>query len=222
MNEAVIVASTRTAIGRAHKGSLAGVDAFALAQVVVREVLERSGLPADEIDDLVLAESLQGGGVIARHTAVALGMNNVPGMANNRHCAAGLSAIQIAAGSIMAGMDRAVIAGGTESLSNMVFGTKGGEMWMSPSHPETPQAPAFDMALTVGENTARLAGIDRLASDQWALQSHLRAASSRDNGLFNEEIVPVPLPDGSSFTADEHPRANSTLERLSSLPVLHP
>ncbi|HEV7720691.1 MAG TPA: thiolase family protein [Iamia sp.] len=224
MDPAVIVAATRTPIGRAHKGALAGagVDAFALARVAVQEVVDRAGIPLDEIDDLVLAESLQGGGVIARHTAVELGMTNVPGLADNRHCAAGLSAIQIAAGSIMAGMDSAVIAGGTESLSTMVMGTKLGEPWMSPSHTPTPEAPAFDMALTVGENTARLAGISRQASDEWALQSHRRAAASRDDGRFAQEIVPVPLPDGTTFTADEHPRADTSLERLASLPVLHP
>jgi acetyl-CoA acetyltransferase family protein len=224
MDQAVIVAATRTPIGRAHKGALAGagVDAFALARVAVQEVVDRAGIPVDEIDDLVLAESLQGGGVIARHTAVELGLTGVPGMADNRHCAAGLSAIQIAAGSIMAGMDRAVIAGGTESLSTMVMGTKGGEPWMSPSHTPTPEAPAFDMALTVGENTARLAGISRAASDEWALQSHQRAATSRDDGRFAQEIVPVPLPDGSSFIDDEHPRADTNLEKLASLPVLHP
>jgi acetyl-CoA C-acetyltransferase len=222
MHEAVIVAAARTPIGRAYKGSLAGVDAFALARLIVQETVDRAGIPVEAIDDLVLAESLQGGGVIARHTAVALGLTGVPGMADNRHCAAGLSAIQIAAGSIMAGMDQAVVAGGTESLSTMVMGTKGGDTWMSPSHPETPQAPAFDMALTVGENTARLADISREASDEWALMSHQRAAASRDDGRFDAEIVPVPLADGTSFTADEHPRGDTTLEKLASLKVLHP
>lgn len=222
MDDAVIVSTARTPIGRAHKGSLREVDAFALARVAVAAAVERSGLPAEVIDDLVLAESLQGGGVIARHTAVALGLTEVPGLADNRHCAAGLSAVAVAAGSIRAGMDRVVVAGGTESLSTMVFGTKQGEPFMSPSHEPTPEAPAFDMALTVGENTARLAGISRAASDEWALRSHLRAAASRDDGLFDDEVVPVPLPDGSSFTADEHPRADTTLEKLASLPVLHP
>jgi acetyl-CoA acetyltransferase family protein len=222
MTDAVIIAAARTPVGKANKGSLVDVDAFALARVAVRGVLDRAGIPADDIDDLVLAESLQGGGVIARHTAVELGLTQVPGLADNRHCAAGLSAVQIAAGSIRAGMDRVVVAGGTESLSSMVFGTKKGETWMSPSHTPTPEAPAFDMALTVGENTARLAGISRRDADEWALHSHLRAAESRDTGRFDAEIVPVTLPDGSLFTRDEHPRAGTTLEKLASLPVVHP
>jgi acetyl-CoA C-acetyltransferase len=222
MTEAVIVAAARTPIGRARKGSLVGLDAFRLAEVAVGGVLQRADVPADDIDDLVMAESMQGGGVIARHTAVTLGLTQVPGLADNRHCAAGLSAVQLAAGSIRAGMDRVVVAGGTESLSSMVMGTRDGQPWLPPSHPETPDAPAFDMALTVGENTARLAGISRRDADEWAYHSHRRAAESRDTGRFDDEIVPVTLPDGTVLARDEHPRADTTLEKLAALPVLHP
>ena len=119
MTEAVIVAAARTPIGRARKGSFVDVDAFELAEVALSGAIGRSGIPADDIDDIVLAESLQGGGVIARNVAVRLGLTGVPGLADNRHCAAGLSAVQIAAGSIRAGMDRVVVAGGTESMSSM-------------------------------------------------------------------------------------------------------
>ena len=77
-----------------------------------------------DIDDLVVAESLQGGGVIARNLAVRLGLTHVPGMADNRHCAAGLSAVQIASAAIIAGMDEVVVAGGTESMTNMVMALK--------------------------------------------------------------------------------------------------
>jgi acetyl-CoA acetyltransferase len=79
VTEAVIVSTARTPIGRARKGSLAGVDAFALAEVAVSAALERSGIPVDDIDDLILAESYQGGGVIGRNVAVRLGMPQVPG-----------------------------------------------------------------------------------------------------------------------------------------------
>ncbi|GAA0957903.1 thiolase family protein [Actinocorallia libanotica] len=229
MSEAVIVAVARTPIGRANKGSLVDVDAFALARTVVTAAVERSGVPVGDIDDLVLAESLQGGGVIGRYVAVEAGLEHVPGLADNRHCAAGLSAVQIAAGSIRAGMDKAVIAGGTESLSSMPQVLKSTpasareyKRWMSLSHPPTPQAPATDMALTVGENAARLAGVTREQADEWAMHSHLRAAASVAEGRFTDEIVPVTLPDGSLFTTDEHPRADTTMERLASLPVLHP
>jgi acetyl-CoA C-acetyltransferase len=233
MTDAVIVAAARTPIGRAHKGSLVDVDAFALARVAVGAALARSGVPADDIDDLVLAESLQGGGVIARYVAVEMGLTGVPGLADNRHCAAGLSAVQLAAGSIRAGMDRVVVAGGTESLSSMVMGQKSvpasakdPQLWMSPANPPTPEAPPFDMALSVGENTARIAGVTREEADEWAFHSHHRAAHARDEGWFDQEIVPVQVPDGAGakreFARDEHPRADTTLEKLASLPVLHP
>ncbi len=229
MPEAVVVAAVRTPIGRSYKGSLVDVDAFTLAEVVVGEVLERSGIDPAVLDDIVLAESLQGGGVIARNVALRLGLTAVPGLADNRHCAAGLSAIQIAAGSIRAGMDQVVVAGGTESLSSTPRVLKAQppssgqfEPWYSPTHPPTEQAPNRDMSITVGENSARLAGVSRAEADEWALQSNLRAAASRDQGLFTEETVPVPLGDGRLFQADEQPRADTTLEKLAALPVLHP
>jgi acetyl-CoA C-acetyltransferase len=226
--DAVVVAAARTPIGRSYKGSLVGVDAFALAEVALREVIGRAGLEPTVVDDIVLAESLQGGGVIGRNVAVRLGMAGVPALADNRHCAAGLSAIQIASGSIRAGMDQVVVAGGTESLSTTprVFkaSSTGGDLepWYSPTHPPTAEAPNRDMSITVGENTARRAGITRAEADEWALHSNLRAAASRDRGLFAEEIVPVPLGDGRLFEADEQPRADTTLEKLAALPVLHP
>ncbi|HKY67031.1 MAG TPA: thiolase family protein [Acidimicrobiales bacterium] len=233
MTEAVIVAGARTPIGRAHKGALLDVDAFELGKVAVGAAIDRSGIPTEDVDDIVLAESLQGGGVIARYVAVDMGLDSIPGLADNRHCAAGLSAVQIAAGSIRAGMDRVVVAGGTESLSSMVLGQKSvpasaqdPKLWMSPANPPTPEAPPFDMALTVGENTARIAGVTREAADEWAFHSHRRAAHARDEGWFDPEIVPVEVPDGAggtrTFARDEHPRADTTLERLASLPVLHP
>lgn len=233
MTEAVIVAAARTPIGRARKGSLVDVDAFALAKVVLGETIARSGIPTAEIDDVVMAESLQGGGVIARYVALELGLTDVPGLANNRHCAAGLGAVQIAAGSIRAGMDQVVVAGGTESLSSSPRSIKSipasamdPQPWMSPSHPEQANAPQWDMSITVGENTACLAGISRADVDAWALKSHLAAANSVASGWFKEEIVPVEVPDGNggtrTFDTDEHPRADSTIEKLSALPVLHP
>ncbi|HWD53310.1 MAG TPA: thiolase family protein [Acidimicrobiales bacterium] len=233
MTEAVIVAAARTPIGRANKGSLVDIDAFELAEVAVGAAIERSGVPAADIDDIVLAESLQGGGVIARNVAVRLGLSSVPGLADNRHCAAGLSAVQIAAGSVRAGMDRVVVAGGTESLSSMPQTMKSipasarqYSPWMSPSHPSTPEAPAYDMSITVGENTARIAGISRAEADAWAYHSHMRAAAARDQGRFADEIVAVTVPDGNGSTrevvADEQPRPDTTIERLASLPLLHP
>jgi acetyl-CoA acetyltransferase family protein len=232
MKSPVIVEALRTPIGRARKGSLIGKDAFALAQVIVGAVVERAKVPTSEIDDLVLAESLQGGGVIGRHTAVTLGLDRVPGMATNRHCAASLGAVAAGAGSIAAGMDRVVLAGGTESLSTMPMCQKrlapGAEpqLWMSPSHPETPDAPAFDMSITVGHNTAVEAGLTRADVDGWAIYSHRRAVESIDSGAFDAQIVPVEVegPDGETrlFDTDEHPRRGLTPEGMAELKVIHP
>lgn len=231
MTDAVIISTARTPIGRARKGTLVGVDAFELAEVAVDAALDRSGVPAEEVDDLVLAESYQGGGVIARNVAVRLGMPTVPGVATNRHCASGLSAVAQAAASVMAGMDQMVLAGGTESMSTQPMTTKPGPdgqqaWWMSEPNPGTPDAPAFDMPLTVGENTARHAGLTRTDVDEWAAYSQARALESIDNGWFEREIVPVEvrLPDGTTtlFTTDEHPRRGTTVETLAALPLLRP
>jgi acetyl-CoA C-acetyltransferase len=232
VTEAVIVAAARTPIGRARKGSLVDVDAFRLAEIAVGEAVRRAGIDASDIDDVVLGESLQGGGDIARNVAVRLGLTGVAGLADNRHCASGLSAVQIGAGSIRAGMDRVVIAGGTESLSTSPRSLKvlepGGEaeMWMSPSHPETPDAPAFDMSITVGENTAREMGLTRRDVDEWAAYSQGQAIASIDSGAFEEEIVPVVFTDREgnerTFSVDEHPRRGTTVETLAELKPIHP
>jgi acetyl-CoA C-acetyltransferase len=232
MPDAVIVSACRTAIGTSFKGTLVDTDATVLAGAVVRESLDRTGIPAADIDNLILAESLYGGGVLARYVAVEAGLATVPGVAMNRHCASGLAAIETAAGSIMAGMDQAVIAGGVHSMSTAptatkrTLGTADYVPWMSPSHPETPDAPAFDMSITVGWNTAKIVGISREEMDAWALRSHERAIAAIDEGRFTGEIVPIKVTtaDGSAvvFEVDEHPRRGSSMEKLASLKPLHP
>jgi len=232
MGDAVIISAARTAIGTARKGSLLDVTAFDLAKESVGEALKRSGIPADDVDDLQMGESLQGGGDIARYAAVELGLTNVPGVALNRHCASGMAAVQGAAASIKAGMDTVVIAGGAESVSTSpssmkrVMGTDDVVPWMSPSHPETPDAPAFDMSITVGENTAREMGLTRFDVDDWAAFSVANAINSIDNGFFEAEIVPVEYVDREgnkqTFSVDEHPRRGTTVETLAELKLLHP
>ena len=182
----------------------------------------RTGIAPKDIDDLILAESMYGGGVLARYVALEAGLENVPGLAQNRHCAAGLSAIDTASASIMAGMDSAVIAGGVQSSSTTpmskkrMVGTADWVDWMSPSHPDSPEAPAFDMSITVGWNTAKIAGISREQMDAWALRSHQRAIAAIDEGRFAKEIVPLKVTtgDGSTivFEVDEHPRRGSSME----------
>jgi acetyl-CoA acetyltransferase family protein len=221
-----IVSAARTPIATAYKGSLIGVDAFALAEVAIGEAVKRSGIPVDQIEDMGIGESMQGGGNVGRNVAVRLGMTNVPGVAMQRWCASGMSGTQWVAANIAAGMIDVGIGGGTESMSTAPGTAKPGpdgtpEMWLSPGNPDTPLAPPFNMALTVGDNTARLAGISREDADAWAFESHRRAVQAIDEGRFDNEIVPVDLPGGGQFSVDEHPRRNSSLEKLASLPVLN-
>jgi acetyl-CoA acetyltransferase family protein len=231
--EAVVVAACRTAIGTAYKGTLVDTSAFDLAHAVVAESLLRSGLAADRFDDIVLAESLYGGGDLARYAAVTTGMTTVPGLALNRHCASGLSAVQTAAANIKAGMMEVVLAGGVQSSSTApvsrwrIPGTDDWEeRWISPSHPDTPDAPNRDMSITVGWNSAVAAGVTREEMDAWALASHQKAVAAIDGGRFREEIVPLKVArrDGSTvvFEVDEHPRRDTTMERLAALKPLHP
>jgi acetyl-CoA C-acetyltransferase len=232
--DAVIVAGARTAIGTAFKGTLRDTSAMELAEVVVDAVQKRSGLDVSQVDDIILAESNYGGGDMARHAAVVLGMLQVPGQAINRHCAGGLTAIGNAAGQIISGAERAIIAGGVQSISTspiQKWRTPGTvdqftEKWMPPTHPNTAEAPNMDMSITVGWNTAKEVDLTREEMDAWAFRSHQRAVAAIDAGTFDAEIVPVQAlqSDGTrkEFAVDEHPRRDSSLEKLASLKVLHP
>jgi acetyl-CoA acetyltransferase family protein len=233
MPDAVIVSACRTAIGTAFKGSLTETTAFDLADAVVGESIARTQLTTDDIDDLVLGESMYGGGVIARHAALTSGLTTVPGLAVNRHCATGLSAVSTAAAQIRAGMDRAIIAGGVHSTSTsprVSYRTPGTqdwqEWWISPSHPDRADAPNRDMSITVGWNAAQKVGVTREEMDAWAYESHRKAVAAIDEGRFVDEILPLKVTrsDGSlvTFDTDEHPRRNSSLDKLASLAPLHP
>ena len=223
MPEAVLVTALRAPIGTAGRGTLRDTTAFDLADHVVRHATE--GLDPNQIDDVILGEGLYGGGVIARHAAITAGLTTVPGLAMNRHCAAGLAAVQNAAASIRAGMDELIIAGGVNSASTSPRSRiRVGEEWldwMSPTHPDRPDAPNRDMSITVGWNAAVKAGVSREDMDAWALRSHQHAIQAIDEGRFKEEIVPIETPHG-LFAVDEHPRRDTSMEKLAKLKVLHP
>ncbi|MYR06781.1 acetyl-CoA C-acyltransferase [Gordonia sp. SID5947] len=224
MPEAVIVSARRTPIGTAFKGSLRDTDAFDLAEHAVAAVVEDLG--SAPVDDVILGEGLYGGGVIARHAAITAGLVDVPGLAVNRHCAAGLAAVQTAAGSIRAGMDTLILAGGVNSASTSPkskfrVGEDWIEPWMSPTHPNQPDAPNKDMSITVGWNSAVAAGISRTEMDEWALRSHRNAIAAIDAGRFDDEVVPIKTVHG-LFSVDEHPRRETSMEKLASLKPLHP
>ena len=223
MPEAVLTAALRTPIGTAFKGSLRDTTAFDLADHVVSTAA--AGLDTALIDDVILGEGLYGGGVIARHAALTAGLTPVPGLAQNRHCAAGLAAVQGAAASVRAGMDELVIAGGVNSASTAPRSRVrvDGEWadWFPPTHPDRPDAPNLDMSITVGWNAAVKAGVTREEMDAWALRSHRNAVRAIDEGRFEAEIVPVKTARG-LFSVDEHPRRDTSLEKLAALKPLHP
>jgi acetyl-CoA acetyltransferase family protein len=233
MPEPVIVAAARTAIGTARKGTLANTTGEELAEAVLVETVRRSGFDPGSFDDVIFAESLYGGGDLARYAAVAVGMPGVPGVALNRHCAGSLSAIGMAAAQVKSGMDEAVIAGGVQAsslsprLTRRVPGTKDEfEAWLPATHLDRPDAPALDMSISVGWNTAKAAGISREEMDAWACRSHQRAVAASDGGKFTDEIfaLKVAAADGSlaDFAVDEHPRRDTTVEKMAALKVLHP
>jgi acetyl-CoA C-acetyltransferase len=230
----VIVGATRTAIGRSFKGTLVNTPPETLITTVLPEVIRRAGIDPSAIDDIIFAESHYGGGDLARYAADATGMPQVPGQSVNRHCAGSLTAIGNAAAQIGSGMERALIAGGVQSLSMMPLMNwripgpelKFEERWMPPTHVETPDAPTKDMSITVGWNTAQAVGISREEMDAWAARSHQRAIAAMDAGKFVDEIVPLKVEqfDGSviDFSVDEHPRRDTTVEKLAALKPLHP
>jgi acetyl-CoA acetyltransferase family protein len=232
MGDAWIISTARTAIGTAGRGTLVDVDPLELGTTAVAAAVDRAGLDRALVDDVVMSESRYGGGDMARHVAIRAGLEDVAGLAHNRHCAGGLAAVTTAAGSVRAGMDRVVVAGGIESASTAprqrrrVLGTDDWDDWAPPSHPETPDAPCEDMSITVGWNAAVQAGVTREEMDAWALRSHQRAVAAIDAGSFRDEIVPLEVTrrDGSrvTFAVDEHPRRDTTLEKLASLKVIHP
>jgi acetyl-CoA acetyltransferase family protein len=232
MPDAVIVSTARTAIGTSFKGSLLDVDAYELGTLAVAEAVRRSGIDPELVDDVLLGEILYGGGDIARYAAIQAGMVHAPGVAHNRHCASGLSAIQGGAASIRSGMDRVVVAGGAHSSSTSprtmrrVLGADDWEEWNAPSHLDTPDAPNRDMSITVAWNSAMAADVTREEMDAWALRSHQRAVAAIDAGKFTDEIFPVDVVDREGnkrvFEVDEHPRRDSTMEKLASLKPLHP
>jgi acetyl-CoA C-acetyltransferase len=230
----VIVGAARTAIGRSFKGTLVNTPPETLITTVLPEVVRRSGVDPADIDDIIFAESHYGGGDLARYAADATGLHHVPGQSVNRHCAGSLTAIGNAAAQIGSGMERVLIAGGVQSLSMTPLTNwripgpelKFEERWMPPTHVETPDAPAKDMSITVGWNTAQAVGITREEMDAWAARSHHRAVAAQDAGKFLDEIIPMKIQqfDGSvvDFSVDEHPRRDTTVEKLAGLKVLHP
>jgi acetyl-CoA acyltransferase len=229
--DAVIVAAIRTPIGRSGR-SLAPLSLQSIGAQTVSGAIATAGLDVDDIDDLIIGEVLQGGGCTARYIANELGLPpDTPGGAVQRQCATGMMAVQEAAATIRCGMAQVVIAGGIESMtrspllfSKSPFPFGGVTQFLPPSHPDSAEAPNMNMLITVGENTANECGITREESDHWSYHSNIRAVAAMDDGRFAAEIVPVTVPAGRGETVevsvDEHPRRDTTPEKLAALPSL--
>jgi acetyl-CoA acetyltransferase family protein len=229
-NQPVIVAASRSAIARVGRG-LATLSLAELGSAVVAAAIERSGFDLNEVDSLVLGEVLQGGGCTARYIASSMeAAKQVSGLAVQQQCASGMAALQVGAAEIASNMASVVVAGGVESMTRMprmhevTAEGVSADPFIPPSHPDRPDAPNMNMLITVGENSARQCGVTRQESDEWSYHSHMRAVAAASEGRFAEEIVPLIVPDGTGglrvFDKDEHPRPDTTLEKLALLPVL--
>ena len=231
IGEAVIVAATRTPIGKAKKGSLASTRPDVLAVLVIQELIKRTpGLDPTEIDDVILGcafpEGEQGMNM-ARLVALRAGLPiSVPAETINRFCSSGLQSIAHGAYIIMSGQASVVLAGGAESMSMVpMAGFKFSPMPYQAK--ETPEV-FTSMGLTA-ENVAAKYQINRSDQDEFAFVSHQRAANAVESGRFDPEIVPVPVTmiepgeNGKQkertfeFKRDEGPRADTSQEALAKL-----
>ncbi len=250
MPEAVIVATARSPIGRAGKGSLASIRPDDLtAQIVTAALAKVPQLDPADVGDLILGCGLPGGEQgfnIARVVAVLLGHDQLPGTTVNRYCSSSLQTTRMAFHAIKAGEGDVYISAGVECVSRFAKGS-------SDSWPDT-QNPAFsdarrrteriaageagpwhdpredglvpDIYVAMGqtaENVAELRSITRAEQDEFSVRSQNLAEKAIANGFWQREIIPVTLPDGSVVAADDGPRPGTTIEKMSALkPVFRP
>src|SRR5438045_3349084 len=246
MPEAVIVSSVRTPVGRAYKGSLRATRPDDLAALAIKEALARvPGLDAREIDDVILGCAMpegEQGMNVARIAALRAGLPvETSAMTINRFCSSGLQAIALAAERIRGGAAQVIVAGGTESMSLVPMGGNkvSPNPWLVDHYPDA----YISMGLGT-ENIARKFGITREQADEFSLHSHKKALAAIAAGKFKDETIPVEvkitsLPNGNAasskaksalkpvtqtltFSVDEGPRADSSLEALANLkPAFH-
>ncbi|HEX6257160.1 MAG TPA: acetyl-CoA C-acetyltransferase [Euzebyales bacterium] len=250
MSEAVIVATARSPIGRANKGSLTGLRPDDLTATIVRAALDKvPELDPTEIDDLLLGCGLPGGEQgynMGRVVAVLLGLDGVPGTTVTRYCSSSLQTTRMAFHAIAAGEGDVFISAGVEMVSRFTKGTsdglpdtqnpafadaqdrtakraeQGAESWEDPrDHGDMP-----DIYIAMGqtaENVAALRGISRTEQDEFACRSQNRAEGALDNGFWEREITPVTTPDGAEIATDDGIRRGTTMDKLAGLdPVFRP
>ncbi|MGZ4626170.1 MAG: thiolase family protein, partial [Kineosporiaceae bacterium] len=220
-----------------YGGALATGRPDDLAALVVREVVARTGVPHEAVDEVVLGAANQAGEDnrnVARMAVLLAGLPlAVPGFTVNRLCASGLQAVMSAAQEVQTGCADVVVAGGVESMTRAPWVmTKPGTPWARPGevadtalgwrlvNPRMTTVDAGQATITLGdtaEEVALLDGITRQECDAWALRSQERAARAAEKGFFDAEIVPVTPAKGGPVTRDETPRPDSTAEGLARL-----
>jgi acetyl-CoA C-acetyltransferase len=252
MTEAYIVATARSPIGRAHKGSLKDVRPDDLAAMMVAAAVEQvPGLDPARIDDLLLGCGLPGGkqGMnMARIVAVLCGWDTVPGATVTRYCSSSLQTTRMAFHAIKAGEGDVFVSAGVESVSSMAMGSSdyipgvdlnnpvfadalartekragaGAGLWTDPRLEGVLPDPYISMGQTA-ENVAALRNITRADQDEFAARSQQRAEAAIAAGFWAKDITPVTLADGTVVSADDGPRPGTTVETLATLePVFRP
>jgi acetyl-CoA C-acetyltransferase len=238
MNEPVIIAAVRTAIGK-FQGSLAPFSAVDLGAVVVREVVRRAGLEPSQVDEIVMGNVVSAGlgQSPARQAGLKGGLSpRVAAMTINKVCGSGLKAVALAAQAIQTENSGIVVAGGMESMTNCPYllpqlraGYRLGHGKVLDSMITDGLWDAYEdfhMGMT-GELVAEKYHISRQRQDQYALESHRRAVDAIQTGRFQDEIVSIAIPqkkgEPKQFATDESPRADTSLEALGKLrPVFKP
>jgi len=225
MGQAVILSGVRTPIGR-RGGALAGVRPDDLAAIVITEAVRRAGVPPDEIEDVYFGAANQAGEDnrnVARMAGLLAGLpESVAGVTVNRLCASGLSAVVSACHAVAAGDGDLFVAGGVESMTRAPLVTAKPEYgddtvydttlgWRFPNPRLEAMFPLESMGET-GENVAESWGVSREEQDAFALRSHRRWAAAEEAGRFDDELVAV-----NGFVRDEHPRADTSADKLAAL-----
>jgi 3-oxoadipyl-CoA thiolase len=234
--EAFLVGGVRTPVGR-YGGALASVRPDDLAALVVREAVDRAGVPGDAVDEVVLGAANQAGEDnrnVARMAVLLAGLpDGVPGFTVNRLCASGLQAVTSAAQAVQTGAADVVVAGGVESMTRAPWVmTKPGTPWARPgevadtalgwrlTNPRMRELDGGQATITLGdtaEEVALLDGISREECDGWALRSQERAGRAAGKGFFDAELMAVPVAKRDPVTRDETPRPETTVEGLARL-----
>lgn len=230
--DAYIVSACRSAIGVLHSG-LGSMTAPQLGAAAIKEAVKRAAIDANDIDEVIMGQVVQGGAGQApgRQAAVHGGVpTHVPAMTINKVCGSGLKAVMLAAQSIRAGDQHVILAGGMESMSNTPYVIRGAKTGTKFGHSKLDDIMISDGLWdsfnnfhmgNAAEYTADKAKITREMQDEFAFNSHMKAVAAMKAGKFDAEIFPIEIPqrkgDPKVFKTDENPRPEIALEKLAKL-----